>query len=174
MPRHELKIMEEFSIREISAVDKPAQEHALATIMKRAPQANEVSPAKSIDELKAGVADLATRFDALLEQKAQKEVVMNFNDAVTEIAKRDACPRHVAMSKARNEYPESFAKYQSEGLEKSRTATKAEDDDADIRKASRDFNDAVRMLMTSGTSRTQAMQEARRRMPDEFRRAYRR
>ena len=159
--------MTEFSISEISSVDRPAQTLAIATIMKSAgPLPHEPL---SIEQLKAGVANLATRFDALREQKAQKEAEVmekTFNERVDEIAKRDGCSRLLAMSKARREAPEAFAKYQDEGeavyqkglLEKS------------ARRESRNeaFNDRVAELLQLGHSRLESLRMARKRFAKEF------
>ncbi len=81
------RILEEIKIDEISGVDKPAQQHALVTIMKRAPEGIEDTPNK------------------------QKEPPMQFDQTVETIRKRDNCSRTEALRKARFEAPDSFAAY---------------------------------------------------------------
>lgn len=74
------RIMEEFSIHEISAVDRPAQVHAKMTILKRAPDLNETSVLKenTVDEeTKKRLEDLekslASTQEALKKAEAERD-----------------------------------------------------------------------------------------------------
>lgn len=83
--------MEEFEIHEVSSVDKPAQEHALARITKNSdadhPQEDEMSE--------------------------YSKTAQDFFEKVDAIQMRDRCSRTVAMSKARQTYGGAYARYQA-------------------------------------------------------------
>jgi hypothetical protein len=152
MQRHQLKrrrIMREFRIHELSAVDRPAQEGAVAVIVKRYPQehvmqfhkigGDRVASFGTLDEAVAHLAkahgmpkldamekaaaqypDLVRRFNedgerigkaaaAAAAPRPASRALLAFQDRVDQIAKRDGCPRYVAMERARERYADEFS-----------------------------------------------------------------
>jgi hypothetical protein len=142
------RILREFRIAEISAVDRPAQEGALMAIMKRADDEQED------DEME--LRKIAS-FDS-------------FEAAVAAIAKREGCQRHVAFSKAANAFPALLDAYRREGSER---VAKAADDLARRRAkpaAATHFDRIVDGIMDRDkVSRSAAMSKARQENPDAYR-----
>jgi hypothetical protein len=141
------RILRQFRLDEISAVDKPAVEGALALIMKQ-------------------------RSDV-----RQTDAPADFDSAVSLIQKRDNCPRHLAMSKARGEYGRLYSAYQLEG-ERTFIAKQAEAEAAEkaARRRSpaiREFDDAVEEFAARRRiSRHHAMRIVRESRPELFAAAY--
>ena len=136
MSKKRRRVLKEFRISEISVCDVPAQEGAVMLLMKRAEP-----------------------------QGFEKEETM-FEERVTEITKREDCPRVEAMRKARIEHPDEFEDYQADyaisspPVEKAATLPGAA-------KAKREFDRTVSELVSSaGISRTAAMRRIRRERPD--------
>lgn len=98
------RILEELQIDEISGVDRPCQEHALVTIMKRATEPPE--------DVANGTKKPPMEFEQAAPV-ANKTIApaMEFEQAVAVIRKRDNCSRTSALSKARLENPGSFTVY---------------------------------------------------------------
>ena len=134
------RVLREFRIDEISAVDRPAQQHAKMSIIKRDDNIDAYrshqSPVK-FNEMIDAIAksdksrsrlevmrDLARRYPALRDadrlvpshrpsyEKIEKRSVTDFRALVDQIAKRDGIEKSAAMSKARREHPAEFAAYQ--------------------------------------------------------------
>ncbi len=133
--------MRSFVLDEISAVDRPAQEEALATIFKREdPTVGEPEP-PSFDSFEAAygffkrngasgtgaMQEAARRYPDLLdayqaegalssrpsfEKEARSLAVQQFELAVDGIVMRDNVSRTVAMQRARQLYPAKFEAYQ--------------------------------------------------------------
>lgn len=159
-----LRRLLELSIDEISMVDRPAQEIALATIEKRAP----TKPTMTIAELQAGAAELAKKVDALIEKTKQQEVQMHFLKRVDEVQKDLACSRIIAMEKARRMYADEYTAYQAESAELPKQAEPNDETLQKSRRAQESFRDKVDELRRQGYSRTDAMRLARKRHPEEF------
>jgi hypothetical protein len=101
------RILKQFTIDSISAVDRPCQEHAKAVIMKR-----DDSEEHSMEKI---------------------ESFESFEKAVVAVAAASSIPTHEAMRKCALAYPDLLQKYQTEGtaLAKAagpRSVTKAEQD----------------------------------------------
>lgn len=92
------RIVHEFEIEETSSVDMPAQEHALARIMKRGREA----PQKGAPD-------------------------MSFMEKVEQIRRVDECGRLAAMQKARRLYPQAFEAYRTLEIEKAAAPPPRED-----------------------------------------------
>ncbi len=152
------RVLTEFEITEVSAVDKPAQEGARAAIMKR----------KSA-EVAEGIAFI-------------KQAHVEFEKCATQIAKRDGCKAHVALSRARAEHPQAFENYRKAGSlamqlnREERSRRQLAEDGRRSRGAS--FQDDAEALVESQRrqgkriSRTQAMSKLRKRDPKAFQSAY--
>ena len=140
------RIMREFTIKELSAVDRPAQKPATVAIMKREDDGQE----NEMDMTKIAAFD-------------------SFDEAVAAIAEREGCPQYIAMSKAAATHPDLLTKYQTEG---DASIAKAADDLAKRRGrpvAVQRFEMIVDGIATrDGVARHVAMQRARRENPDAF------
>lgn len=140
------RIMQGFTIEEISAVDHPAQQGAKAMIVKRddskeiterdvafskwleedaerrraeALEAFLDAQQEQVDALKAQMSDeekKLLRDAAIAEQRKPGKEMTMFEQKVAEIQKREGCSRLLAMKKAREEYPGAFEHYQEEGV----------------------------------------------------------
>ena len=111
IPVKRRRILEKIKIDEISAVDKPAMEDALVTIMKRAePTMN------YLNDLEDAVLVLRDRIDVLNKTLADRperaRPSQDFDEVVAAIRKRDNCSGTAAMSEARKSHPALFAQYQ--------------------------------------------------------------
>ncbi len=96
IPKRKRRIMREFTITELSAVDKPAQAHARVAIMKRAdPEEN--------DDM---------RFEKIIERPRAFD---SFEEACEAIRKAERCAGTDAMRKAREGHPGLFEAYQKAG-----------------------------------------------------------
>ena len=108
------RILEKLQINEISGVDFPCQEGAGVAIMKR--KATNMN-----DELDGQMTDLEARIEHLTKTLAAAtdkdqsnfDEVVDFEQTVAEIQKRDNCTSQVAMAKARQENAAGFANYQA-------------------------------------------------------------
>lgn len=140
-----------FVIKELSAVDRPANAHARAVIMKRYDLEQEqdmqfhkiggdrVASFGTLDEAVAHLAKAhgMPKLDAMEKAAAQypdlvrqyneagarigkaaadaaaprpvPQALLAFQDRVDQIAKRDGCPRYVAMERARERYADEFS-----------------------------------------------------------------
>jgi len=111
------RIMRDFTLREISCVDRPAQKGAMATLMKRGTTMDH-HDVDDILEAARGIQkrDGVSGLEAL--KKARREIEFDpdeatdaelgknaFEVACTEIMKRDDCSRLEAMKRAREEQP---------------------------------------------------------------------
>ena len=130
------RILREFTIREISAVDRPAQEAAKMVLMKRR------------------------------EPDGADEDETPFQTRVSEIAKQDGCSRLEAMQMARVEYPEEFEVYQAEGAVSSRPVQKAESRPGAAKAKRDFDGAVSELVSSAGISRTAAMSRIRRERPD--------
>lgn len=144
------RIMRDFEITELSAVDHPAQGHARATILKRA-------------------AGKDTRMD--FNKHSTPRAFDSFDAAVAHIRQIEKCSGTEAMQRARLEHPALVEKHNAEAHDIARKAT------GDIAlaksrpRAQEDFNLVVSGLVERlGISRSEAMRRARRENPDLFRR----
>jgi hypothetical protein len=133
-------IMREFTISELSAVDRPAQEHARMTIMKCADHQQEhqmqivsfPTLEAAMDHLKrqgmsgADAMSKAARDNPALLARYQSggveksETIMTvpppvraFERVIQSIKERDGCDSATAMRRARAENPDAFRAYQA-------------------------------------------------------------
>ena len=141
-PKRKRRIMREFSIEELSAVDKPAQVHARMAIMKR-----DSSEDEKMDFQK--IIDQPLAFD-------------RFEDAVEHLKKVNRCSGTEAMRKAADAHPGLLETYQAAGAVSSRP---------DFTKVARpqavqEWDLAVAGVMErDGVSRTAAMSRVRSERP---------
>jgi len=145
------KIMREFKLNEISAVDRPAQVHAKMTIMKRAdePQEPDQEPDMNLTKIAS--------FDT-------------FDDAVAAIAKAENCGRSQAMSKAAKCHPDLLATYQTAGVERVAKRIDEARKAGAMPQAARNWEILVGAIADRDKcSRTEAMRRARREDPEAFR-----
>jgi predicted metal-binding protein len=152
------RVLDEFEITEVSAVDKPAQEGARAEIMKR-----------KENEIAEGIAFI-------------KQAHAEFEKCATQIAKRDNCPPHIALMRARQEHPQAFQNYRKAGdlsLQlNSQQRSRRDLLDHSQRANQVSFQEGAEALVESQRrlgkriSRTQAMSSIRKRDPEAFRSAY--
>ena len=143
IPKRKRRIMREFSIEELSAVDKPAQAHAMVTIMKR-------SDPKENDDM---------RFEKITDQPRAFD---SFEDAVEHLKKVHGCSGTEALRKAREGHPGLLEAYQKVGAVSSRPNFEK----AATPKAVQDFDYAVAGVMErDGVSRTAAMSRVRSERP---------
>jgi hypothetical protein len=91
------RIMRDFTLREISCVDRPAQKGAMAMIMKR-------------DQ----TMDHYDHDDDWLDKAERDEATDDFLDAAREIQKRDGCTGLEALQKARHEDGGAFGAMQQD------------------------------------------------------------
>jgi len=155
-----------FKLDEISAVDRPAQEHALAVIMKRA-------DAETEQEL----------LDFEKHNSAQQDRTMNqptsFRQAVWAL-ERDGHSGTEALHLAACRFPDLLKAYNSEGIEKAArampTASMPQHRGGSLpltpaperRRAIDEFHAIVNALAASGLSKTAALRRARVEHPREF------
>jgi hypothetical protein len=91
------RIMRDFTLREISCVDRPAQKGAMAMIMKR-----------------EQTMDHYDHDDDWLEKAERDEATDDFLDAARGIQKRDGCTGLEALQKARREHGGAFGALQQD------------------------------------------------------------
>jgi len=130
------RILREFTITEISAVDRPAQEAAKMVLMKRGEP------------------------DGLDKDES------SFQTRVSEVAKRHGCSRMAAMRKARVEYPDEFEEYQAEGAVSSRLVVKREALPGAAKAKREFDRAVSELVSSAGISRTAARSRVRRERPD--------
>ena len=149
-PKRKRRIMQEFSIDELSAVDKPAQEYARMTIMKRA------DPEENDDMRFEKIIDRPRAFDS-------------FEDAVEHLKTIDGCSGTEALRKAADAHPKLLEAYQAAGAVSSRPNFEKAARPLDVQR----FNLIVDGIAErDGVGRARAMQIAARTHPTEFQ-AYR-
>ena len=143
------RVMQEFIITEISAVDRPAQEYATATILKQMLMNRSDRFAKEIDPL----AEPA-----------------NFEEAVAYIRRNDrTVKRTQAMSLARGFYPALYAEEQKTGASKYQMAVRKMRALKGTEQSALKFMMLVdRHILKNGGSRTAAMSAVRQAYPSEF------
>lgn len=108
------RVLDRFTISEISAVDRGANEYALVSIMKRR------------DDEKARIEKLAAAIERYEKEEAakastekRKEPQMNsFTELVSTLAKRDGVSKTEAMRRTRIAHPEEFELYRVEPIAK--------------------------------------------------------
>lgn len=110
------RVLDRFTISEISAVDSPAQKHALVRIMKKKAD----DDADEITSLQSRIADLERDIEAKRSTKKRKDstVTTSFGELARALAKRDGLAPTEAMRKARLEHPDAFDAYRAEPLSK--------------------------------------------------------
>lgn len=146
------RIMKDFAISEISAVDRPAQAGAVAVFMKRHEKESEM-------QLRKANCDEPVSFPTL-------------EAAMDHLLKTHGMSRSSAMSTAAREHPDLLAKYQREGEDQIAKAAEAPKPQL-LSKAMMEFEDRVEQIAKGrGLPRHQAMKKARERYPDEFAAAY--
>jgi len=178
MPKR--RILEKLKITEISGVDRPCQEGARVTIMKR-----EDPKVNKLHALEDRVLVLKNRADALTEHLANRAEpaapIPDFDTVVASIPKRDNCSGTQAFTKARREAPDAFAAFNRLVPKK---PAKEDDDFDDLVEAGKDkhrqrvsksanatadFMSAVDATMIAKRcSRTEALTAARKSNPKLF------
>lgn len=139
--------IKQLRIDELSAVDRPAAEPALAAIMKR----------NSAEENMTAIT------------KAQAD----FSAAVREVAKRDGCLAYAAMAKARQERPELFAAAYAGRVIAVAPPGAIQAPVSSVSKAASDFQSKVgEIAKRDGVAGHIAMQRARLEAPALFASAY--
>ena len=167
MPIKRRRILQQIKISEISGVDKPCNEHAVVTIMKRAQEPTMTSFAALEDRILI-LKDRADTLTKTVEDRAQPTPepaapIPDFDQVVAAIQTRDRCGGTTAMSKARREAPTAFATYIGN------TALSPNANAMGKASATADFMREVDAVMIQKRcSRTQAMSEARRQNPKLF------
>jgi hypothetical protein len=160
------KVMEEFTITEISAVDLPAQVGAKALVRKREEDQTALieKVQRALDEKEQTLSKLVT----------EKEDAMS-TDLMTKarkLASEENIPMHVAMIKARQASPDAYAKYKQAGIEKVKLTSKRQltpKDDSD--NALEEFREKAEEIgRTRNMSKMAAWSLARKLHPDLFRR----
>lgn len=144
------RIMKDFRITELSAVDRPAQGHALAVLMKRADDEQEYG----MQVQKVG-GDRVASFDS-------------FEEAMQAIREREGCAQLRAMEEAASRHPDLLRKYNDEG---ERIAKAAQDAAAPkpVAMAVTDFNRRVDEVMARDkVNKLEAMEKAAREFPAEL------
>lgn len=148
------RIMRDFVIRELGAVDRPAQAPAVAVLMKRADD-----PRKEQDDMQKQMTyarDIPTSFATL-------------DDAINFLMAQQGYTRLNAMTQAANQNPDLVAKYQREGEQ---VAKAAADEVAKVRAAPpavAAFEKRVGEVMgRDKVGRLSALEKAQAEFPDEF------
>ncbi len=145
-PNRKRRIMREFSIEELSAVDRPAQKHARMTIMKRAdPEEN--------DDM---------RFEKIIDQPSAFD---SFDEAVEHLKTIHGCSGTEALRKAADAHPRLLEAYQKAGA----VASRPNFEKAARPQAVQRFNLIVDGIAErDGVSRLEALRQAARTHPTEF------
>lgn len=147
MPAKRRRIMRQFTINELSAVDVPAQEGARRTLMKR----YDYEEKDEMDDM-----EKISRFDTLEE-------------AVDAIQLAQKLARHEAMSEAARRYPKLLNKHNSVDA----TVVKDRNLGVPTHERKLGFEDGVRKIMTrDNVTHTKAMSAARVEYPLEFAAAF--
>ncbi len=146
-PKRKRRIMREFTITELSAVDKPAQAHARMAIMKRA------DPEENDDMRFEKIIDRPRAFDS-------------FEDAVEHLKTIHGCSGTEALRKAADAHPRLLEAYQKAGAVSSRPNFEKAARPLDVQR----FNLIVDGIAErDGVSRVEAMRRAAREKPEAFR-----
>jgi hypothetical protein len=154
------RILTEFTIDKVSAVDRPAQEHALVRILKR--------KRPLVDDDDALNADWADQGEDERDDMDEEQPVKNaklehpFMRRARRMAAAHGVPLYHGMSLARQQDPQSYRHYVREGVGMSRPKIKKVAPD-DVALAFQGAVDAF--IETTGCSRTEAMTEVRKRAP---------
>jgi len=158
------RIMHEFSIHEISAVDSPAQKGARVAIMKRDDGKGE--PFRKVSPPPAAVEqEFASRLAKVIPEP-KPEGFSSLESAIEALIKRGSS-RTAAMSEARQRFPELFAKFQGDGRPPSKPPREA------MQKAVTQFAELVAAIARQdGKGKAAAMSQARKRHPEAFAKAY--
>jgi hypothetical protein len=171
------RIMREFEIDEISAVDKPAQRGAEMAIMKRdvSPEARKAAIADALAALREDWEDTKAVLEEekrLREEAERKRSKPERKETMyaDEVAKARSAGLSgtAAMQKARRENPAAFEKYRRQDIKatnRPQRLTKSADEAT--------FDARVSLIQKSEKiSRQMAMIKARREYPSEFAKAY--
>ena len=109
MPKR--RILEKIEIDEISGVDRPAQEGALVTIMKR--QEPTMNKLNDLEDFVLVLRDKVDVLNKTLADRAERvRPSPDFDEVVAAIRKRDGCSGTAAMSEARKRHPDLFKAFQ--------------------------------------------------------------
>lgn len=150
-PNTRKRILRELHIGKIAAVDRPCQEHARMTLMKRADDDEE--------------------YDDMQIQKITRDEPVSFptlGAAMDHLRKVRGMSGSDAMSAAAREHPELLAKYQQDGERIAKAAREAAKP-RPVTKAEQDFQDRVdEIAKRDGIGRSGAMSKARAEFPTEF------
>jgi len=166
-PKQKRRILA-FKLDEISAVDRPAQEHALATILKRD---NRDAEQELINFEKHNSA----------RQENNMNQPTSFQQAVWAL-EREGYSGTEALHLAASRHPTLLKQYNAEGIEKAARSMPTAAMPAhrggrlpltpppERRRAVDEFHAIVATLAAGGLSKTAALREARRRHPEAFQR----
>ena len=150
--RHELKrrrIMRDFVIKELSAVDRPAQAHALAVVIKHTHDEGRDMQLAKITR------DKPLSFDT-------------FEDACAHLAKVHGLSKLGAMEKAAREHPDLVEEYNHVGIEIAKNAAEAAAP-RPVPLAVSNFNKRVTEVMARDKiDRLGAMEKVTKEFPAEF------
>jgi hypothetical protein len=145
------RIMRRFRLDEISAVDRPAQEHARMTLIKR-------NEGQEQDDMR-------------LEKITRDEPLSfaTFEAAVVHLRELHECSRASAMSAAADRYPDLLRKYNDEGAERVEKAAQEATRISATSEAEQNWNMLVSNIMDRDkVSRVVAMPRARRENPGAY------
>jgi hypothetical protein len=173
------RIMREFSIGEISAVDNPAQQGAKMAIVKREdpaePRANDPAFLQHCDDVwkarrDAVLKDLVAAYHEDAAKVSKKEETMTNFSTEVEKARTTGKSRTEAMAAARKADPKAFENYRrqntttkSDGLPRRLVKTASQEE----------FESKVRQIAASDNiSMDKAVVKARKAHPQLFKRAY--
>ena len=156
------RILTEFTIDKVSAVDRPAQEHALVRILKRKRSVAAADDDELDDWSDQGPPDERDDMDEE-EQVKKAKVEHPFMRRARRMAAAHGVPLYHGMSLARQQDPQSYRHYVREGVGMSRPKIKKSAAPDDVALA---FQGAVDTLVSDhGMSRCEAMTEVRKREP---------
>lgn len=166
------RVMREFRINEISAVDNPAQVGAKAVLMKAHREPSSRFMWDDEDDLIVSEPKAPWQPESMKSARQREDTDMsrsnlNFDEVVDRIQDTDKCDRCTAMRKAADLYPETLKAYRAWGDEQQDIA-KAKAKGATRRpKAEEEFNQKVDELRYGRKiSRVEAMQLARKLYPE--------
>lgn len=164
------RILEKIQLTKIAAVDRPAQEHALVTIMKRRPKKQQVDDPDD-DNIEDDWSVNAPRkkkpkgwsrddIDAVNKRKPPEHPLLRRARALSQ---KHGVPMYLGLAAARREDPQSYRHFQQQGIAASQPKPiKKAVPDADVVA----WDAAVNTWATNyGISRCEAMTEIRKRAP---------
>lgn len=174
------RIMHSFTLKEISAVDRPAQTGAVACVMKC--NSDGYFEKAYVPAQKDVLADLQAQIEKLSQQIEQAEEgtedmskVLYSKTDVEDLAKwfvREGKSEGMAMMMAEARLAAQAGTYEKKYLAPSVTVEKHDEDNGDyasFQKAGRDFAKCVAVVKErDGLSDTAALQRARKEFPAEF------